>query len=36
MKRKNIYTKKDHITVQSFNQDSFLKNYDMIGTAIDV
>ena len=34
--KKNIYTKKDHITVQSFNQCSFLKNYHMIGTGNDV
>ena len=28
-----MYTKKDHITVQSFNQRSFSKNYRVIGSG---
>ena len=33
--KERIYTKKDYITVQSFNQHSFLKN-QVIGTGNDV
>ena len=34
--KKKKYSKKDHITVQSFNQCSFLKIYQEIGTGNDV
>ena len=34
--KKYINKKKDHITVQSFNERSFLKNYHMICRGNDV
>ena len=34
--RRRVYSKRDHITVQSFNQRSFLKICHVIGTGKDV
>ena len=35
-KRKNIYTKKNYITIQSFNLRSFSINYHMIDTGNNI
>ena len=34
--RRRVYIKKNYITVQSFNQHSFLKNYHVIVLGNDV
>ena len=36
MGKVKVYTKKDHIAVQSFNQSSFSKKYHVTGTGNDV